>query len=396
MKLSRSVALAVTAGTLALPAAAAAHPGVYFIDQKVRKAGTTCVMPDMACIETRRQYAVANDGYAKAWTEGNPAATAPATPTATNGAPAGRGLINYKELAGSWRGTITATTPPAQAAATRKSWLQYAPAQTDLQAHATCMGAPWDTEDNRLAWQNDPFYNYIPWQKTSAGIGDEADKWIALIKDKVGVDLTTIADANLPAACVTAGGTYYVADTPSAITNEQIAEAVEHATAPLNTQISTLQSQVDQLTNQVGVLEAAAATQTNATTRVPQLEQALTAVGAQLKDSETARAVLLDRPLLASLSAKKFDQGVAMITGKANTTAKVTMTISSNDAKKLKINRTLATKNAGLGAQGAALVDLALVSKAAKAVDKAKGSLKVTITATSGNETSDVTGTLTR
>ena len=79
--------------------------------------------------------------------------------TRTNGAPAGRGLVNYRFLPGTWRGAADAGEPAL--------WWRTRPAQTNLQAHATCLGGAWDTPANILAWQDDPFFNYIPWQKTA-------------------------------------------------------------------------------------------------------------------------------------------------------------------------------------------------------------------------------------
>jgi len=113
-------------------------------------------------------------------------------------------------------------------------------------------------------------------------------------------------------------------------------------------------------------------------------------------DAESARQALLNRPLLASLSAKRFEQGVAMVTGKAGADVKVTMTLAGKDAKRLKISRTIASRSAKLDAQGAALFNLNLTSKARKAIDKHLPALKVTVTAVSGAESSTASGTLTR
>ena len=35
---------------------------------------------------------------------------------------------------------------------------------------------------NIVSWQNDPFYDYIPWQRTSANIGDNPASWIPVVK----------------------------------------------------------------------------------------------------------------------------------------------------------------------------------------------------------------------
>jgi hypothetical protein len=403
MKLSRSVALAVTAGALALPAVASAHPGVFTVTQKVLPAGQTCTIDTTpnpeACLTTRTQYAVGNDGYALSFTEGN-------------GAPADRGLINYKSLPGTWRGAATAEN--------RAKWLAYAGAQTNLQAHATCLGGAWDTPANILAWQDDPFFDYIPWQKTGAGIGDHPDEWLTLVKTLTNVDLTTLnTPAEFEAACEApaVGGTYYAADVSASITNAQVAAAVTAATGALNAEIETLEATNTTLTGENATLTEANGTLTTEkstltsqvtalTTEVEDLKKGVfasnplqsqvAALTEQVKTVQAANEALVNRPLFASLSAKRFDQGVAMVTGKAGAAVTVTMSISAADAKKLKISKTLSTKQATLDAQGAGLVNLTLSGKAAKAIDKAKGTLKVTVTATSGNETSDVSGTLTR
>jgi hypothetical protein len=354
MKLSRSAALGVLAA-LAVPAAASAHPGVFTTEQRTLPQGATCRMSpvvDTSCLQTNTQYAVGNDGWAMSYTEVHtPPGSAPGHPTE------GRGLVNYKFLPGTWRGTSPAT------ADTKKAWLAYAPAETNLQAHATCLDAPWDTPDNIIAYQSDPFYNYIPWQKTSAGLGDDPAKWIPLVKSLTNVDLSALnTEAEFQAACTTAGGTYYKADTAAKITNA------------LETAVKTpLESQITTLTNSLATVTAAKA-----------------AVDAQLV------AATKPRDLTLTLSAKKFEQGVAMVTGQPGTSVTVRALLSSASAKKLKISRTLSSKKATINAQGAALVNLGLTKKAAKAVDKHLPQLKVTIDATAGTVKQTATGTLTR
>lgn len=363
MKLSRSVALGVLTA-LAVPAVAAAHPAVYTSQQYVLRPGDTCRITDAvandACItdNQRTTYAVGNDGFAMAFTEGTIANPVGAT-SETNGAPAGRGMINYRFLPGTWRGTAT----PAN----RELWLAYGPAQTELQPHATCLGAAWDTPANILAWQEDPFYDYIPWQKTAVGIGDEPAKWIAVVKNVTGVDLTTLnTPAEFEAACEApaVGGTYYAADTASKITS-----ALEkQITDPLQSQITTLQTSLTTLQGQKAAVDA-------------QLAAAL---------APKPRALTL------TLSAKRFDQGVAMVTGNPGTSVTVRARLSAASAKKLKIARTISSKKATINADGAALVNLGLTAKAAKAVDKHRPALKVTIDAVGGGVTKTATGTLTR
>ena len=347
MKLSRSLPLGILAA-LALPAAASAHPGVFTVTQTYRlPSNTTCQYPDTgaSCLGTRTQYAVANDGYALSFTESNGVS--------------GSGLLNYRAMAGTWRNTMTAENKRT-----------YPGAQTNLQAHATCAGIGLDDSASILGWQTaipeDPFFNYVPWQSTSAGIGDVPAEWIAPVKAETGVDLSGLTAAQAEAACTGKGGVYRAADTSAPITGEQIADA----TRPLQSQITQLQTGISSLT------------------------AAKAAVDAQLAAALAAKPA--PRALTLKLSAKKFDQGVAMVTGEPNTAVKVRALLSSANAKKLKISRTISSKSVKIDATGAALVDLGLSKKAAKAIDKHLPALKVTVDATAGTVKRSATGTLTR
>ena len=63
-------------------------------------------------------------------------------------------------------------------------WLNYTNIQTGIQTHATCQNVPaLNTDANAQAVQEffganpvgDPFWNYVPWQKTSVvgGVGGD-------------------------------------------------------------------------------------------------------------------------------------------------------------------------------------------------------------------------------
>src|SRR5262245_65024598 len=107
-------------------------------------------------------------------------------------------MINYKAMPSSWRAPMTAEQKRT-----------FGNAQTALQAHATCSGTALDNGPSILAWQgNDPFFNYVPFQSTSAGLGDEPGKWIPVVKSVLGIDLTGMSAAQAQAACTGAGGTY--------------------------------------------------------------------------------------------------------------------------------------------------------------------------------------------
>lgn len=315
---------------LAAPAAASAHPGVYTVVQQQLQPSDTCRLPDDSCIadNTRIQYSVANDGWAQSFTEGNLA-------------PAGRGLLNYKALPGTWRGTGRAAILDYARANQAKG------AVTDLQAHATCLGASWDTPANILAWQEDPFFNYIPWQATSVSLGDDPADWLPLVKSLTGVDLTTLKTADaIVAACTNAGGAYYPPDVLAPITS-----ALETAIrTPLQDQVTTLQT--------------------------------------QLAAAETARRALLARPLALTLSGNRTPN-IAMVTGSAGTSVKISLLLSSADAKKLSLSRTLATRTQTLDGQGAALFSLTPSKTARKAIKK---QVKVTVEAVGGGLTKTASG----
>jgi hypothetical protein len=324
------LAAGVVLAALALPAAASAHPGVYTVTQKV--AGAGCTFPTTGCLTDRTQYAVANDGWALGFTEDNALIS-------------GGGLINYKAMPSSWRAPMTSDEKRT-----------FAAAQTNLQAHATCSGTALDNGPNILAWQgNDPFFNYVPWQSKSGGLGEDPAKWIAVVKSVTGVDLTGMTDAQAQTACTNAGGTYHKADTPAGIADALLASV----TGPL-------QSQVSQLQNQVGGLQAGKAA------------------------ADAALSTALARPLALTLSAKRFDSPVAMVTGVPGTVVKVRVLLSAADARRLKISRVAASKTRTLGAQGAELFTLTPAQKVAAS----RHALKVTIEAAGGGKTLTSKGTL--
>ena len=358
MSLSRSLRRAAAASllaALAVPVAASAHPGVYTVSQKQANGTETYDDdPTGANLGSRVQYAIANDGYARGFTEDNGLTGVQADGTA--------GMLDYKQMPGTWR-------EPMDAEEKRT----YTGAQTGVQGHATCTGSTLlNTPANIRGWQGaDPFFNYIPWQKTSASLGDDPTEWMPLVKTVTGVDLSTLSsEADFEAACESApvSGTYHKADTPASITTAMLADAV-----------GPLQSQVSQLTNQVTALQAGkAASDTAAAT------------------AEAGRLALLNRPLTLTLSARRFDQPVAMVTGASGTPVTVTVRLSSAVAKRLKISRTVATKKATLDAQGAELLTLTPSSKATRAIAKGGKSVKLTIAATGAGKTVTKSGTLNR
>lgn len=308
---------------------------------------------DQAAMADQEQAVVVNDGYTFGFRE-------------TNGVGPGGGMLNLsKFLPSSYRSGMTVLQK-----------LQYAPAQTGIQVHASCGGVAALSDPANIAqvWDrasdHDPFYNYIPWQKDSAGLGDNPSQWIGVVKDVTGVDLSTVSD--FAGACNALGGTYHPSDTRSTTASAAIADAV----APLNAQITTLNGQVSSLTDRVGSL-------------VPQL----TAANAKLAALGSARALKL------TLTGRRLapDHVIAMVTGPAGAQATVTIKVSSAVAKALKLSSpAIATAKHKLDGEGAALVSLSAKKAVIKALARANGAVPATVTVASGSESATATAKLTR
>lgn len=343
-------ALAVLA--LVVPASASAVPGVYSVVAKVGDPGV--VFPD-PLTTTQTQYTVTTDGYAVAFAEDNGVA--------------GGGVLNYKELPTAYRAPMTAEQKRT-----------FPDAQTDVQAHATCSGVTALTDGaNILAWQGaDPQYNYIPWQKTAAGLGDDPAKWIPVVKTATGVDLSTVTDYT--AACTKLGGTYHPADTASAVADSLIANAV----APFQKQVADLKAQVASLTKAKATADAALVTEK-----------------AARKEVETAYQAQFDRPVFVTPASKRIGpkNGVALlVTGSTGDPVTLTLELTKKQAKRLGLrDRVLAETTREFDSQGATIATLKPGKAAAKALKKHhKRSLPVTILAVSGGHEDSAKATLAR
>lgn len=221
-------AVAVAATSLAVPAIAAAHPAVYEVERKLLPepvgACNYTDNPSGNCFDSGPQrYVVVNHNIPVAYDETNGL-------TASDG-----GVINFQRFPGSFRKTIP----------TPADWLTVEPPRTGVQPHATCE-APETTDPEAIAgWQGaEPFYAYIPWQSTSAGLDDDPAEWIGYVKTLTGVDLAGMSAAAAEAACEGpgVGGTYHPGDTPLAtsIASGLVAHEVEHAVGPLQAEIDGL------------------------------------------------------------------------------------------------------------------------------------------------------------
>lgn len=330
----------VVAG-LAIPSAAMGHPSVYQSTANTASGNP----PTLSTGATR--YVIGQHGYTRVLEESNGATT--------------NGVLNFMKIPGAWRNAVGRT---------KAEW--FAEAATGLQVHATCQGLAQLDEEAILAWQGaDPFYAYIPWQKTASGLDDLSntdpaekgglDDWLAVVQVETGVDLSTVPDT--AAACTSLGGTFVPADntrTPgSSFASGDIANAVD----PLNIQIGDLELEVAQW-------EATAAEESD---RADQAEQAL--------------AAMEDRPMSAMISTSRFPLGVGavMVAGEFGSPITVTVEVSEQVRKRLKLASTVIGRaTGGTGSTGAAMLVPKAVNRGVTAKLRGKKT-PVTVRATLGD-----------
>jgi hypothetical protein len=374
----RALALA-GALALAVPALASAHPAVFTQTTTIVRSGAPSP-PTAADLITRTEYYIQNDGRSIILQETNgvtdtvhPAVPASGFQPAVPETVAGGGVTNFKQLPSTFRANTTLFP-------TKASWLGYVPAHTDVQVHATCVGpAALSDPANIAAWQNDPFYNYIPWQKTSAGIGDDPAKWIPVVKDKTGVDLGTLATvAELTTACGTLGGTYFPADavltTPASTASASVADAVApvQAAKAASDQAAADASAARQAAD--GRTAAAQADLAAARTEITRLQLAATPLRLTLDGRRTS-------PTLVT-------QGQPVkLTGPPLQLVRVRLLVGELTARRLGLkSRVLATRAVTSGAGGALSAVLKPTAAAAAAIRRAKGALPITVDALAGQK----------
>lgn len=379
------IAAAVATAMLAVPATAAAHGSVY--ETTARSVPSPAPSPiNAGDLVSQKRYVFTNHGYTAVYRETNGVTT--------------MGAVNFAALPSAYRNQASKT------ANFKEAW--YVEGGTGAQVHATCQGvAALSSFENIGSWQGtDPFYGYIPFQKTSAGFEDDPANWIPVVKAVTGVDLETVADP--AAACAGLGGTYTVADafnTPptsanplapwTALSSSTIAEETEKAVTPLEDEITQLEVQVASLTTakaaaETATKEAQALAKTLAD-KAAAAEAASSAASAQL----TAASVPLGIALGAeSFSVKQLGTGVAVkISGPAGEKAHVRLLVSSATRKALGLKlRTLASATTTIGADGASVT----LKSSAKGLAKLAATTTVTVDVSAGGRTVSTAGKLTR
>lgn len=325
-----AVAGAITlAAAAAVPSFAAAHGAVYETDALVADAGSP------SGFSTQTRYVVANHGYTYVLRE-------------TNGRTSG-GMLNYPKAPGALRRTpgydIFTNTVPVSA-------------DSGAQPHATCDVPSLNAEATKRAWQDaDPFYAYVPFQQRSAGLEDDPDRWIPVVKQTTGIDLRAVGDSEpaRQAACGSIGGTYHPADEIQSSNASFNSGLIADTKAPFEATISTLQEQLATSHAAKATAEgAAAASAARATTA----EQRAIAAEAKLA------AAPVSKPLAATLSKRTFtpralaSSGLRVgVTGPAGQKVTVRATISAAQAKQRKLrSTTLGARRVTVGADGTATV----------------------------------------
>jgi hypothetical protein len=362
MRYLRGAGAFVVAATLAVPAAAEAHPSVYTGEARVVPPGLTPPIAE-GDLDTQTRYMVTNHGFTYVLTESNGEVT--------------NGVMAYNMLPGAYRNQPNFEPVPG----TRTRLL--AEGDTGAQAHATCRGVPaLAAESAILAWQepDDPFYNYVPFQKESAGLEDPPAAWIDDVEALTGVDLATVA--NPAEACAGLGGTYVPADTMQTTAASLAGGTVAAATEPLNAQLTGLQSSLTAAQSDL----AAARTE-------------LAAARAEL-----ARVMPLTRTFAVTLptarvraSALRSNGLSVTLSGPPLQTVALRLSIPTKAAKQIGLKSgLLARTTASIGAGGSAQATLEPSARVKRALRRLRGSAALTLSAAGGDRTDSVSGRVTR
>ncbi|MBJ7330327.1 MAG: hypothetical protein JHC95_10545 [Solirubrobacteraceae bacterium] len=324
----RLAAAALTAAALVAPASAAAAPSVFSTTAKVIPAGQT---PDatwtQANLDPQTRYSLNVNGF-------------PVTLNETNGDLTG-GVVGYDVLPPLYRNLFA-----------KPRWLTEG--ATGAQPHATCDVAALTADSAVLAWQGDePAYAYIPFQATSAGIGDDPAKWLPTVKTATGLTLTETTD--LSAACTQLGGTFTAADTIV----DKPAVLASGLTAPLETKVTELNTKVTDLTKAKSTADAQIA--------------ALKLEAAQFKLTIDANT-LLARGLKAT------------VTGPPNRPVFIRALVTQKQQKILKLKyQTLGTGTGATDAKGKGVVVIQPNKKTAGILQRWQVPIPVTFDALSGD-----------
>jgi hypothetical protein len=367
MRFTRLAISVVAVAALAVPAAASAHPSVY--TDETLKVPTPAPSPithaDLIVDQTR--YVVSNHGNSYVLRESNSQMNPP------------KGVIDYKILPSAYRNQPSVPTDVLIAAG-----------GTDAQAHHTCKTAALDDVGAIEAWQersaagkSEPFFGYVPFQEASAGLDDHPELWIPLVLSETGVDLTQVSDVpagpynpdlashteaatQLKSLCESAppaglGGTFVLADRMQTLATAFNSATISAATAPLNAQITQLNTFTQMLETQKAAAQKAAA----------DAQSALT--GAQADVARLNTRLRLE-PVGNQSPARLAANGPSVnVSGPAGMTVKVRLRVTRAARKALDWDSlVLGKQTATIEQDGTVLVEIPLGRKANVALRKAK------------------------
>jgi hypothetical protein len=374
-----AVALAAAAA-LAVPASAGAHPSVYQSTAKTY----TGTFPT-GTMNTVTRYVVSNHGFTALYNE-------------SNGVTGAAGVVGFNLVPG---GTYRAAKSTADI---------LAEGGTGVQAHATCTGgaAELGTLAKIAGWQGgvqpapttqQPFWNYVPFQTASAGLGDDPAEWLPTLLAAGFTTADFASAATAKAACEAKGGTYVVADTVQSTAAAWAAGLTE----PLEEEIDTLQAdnaslgdKLKTLTEQNDALKTQGTTTVSANTTLNAQVASLTAQLASA-NSRIAGLVLDATPIKLAVGSATAKSVAIGLTAAPLKTVTVTVSISEAKARKLKLaSSVLGKQTVTTAVDGSASVTVKVSKAAAKALKALKSSLTTTVEATSGDRFATTTSKLTR
>jgi hypothetical protein len=377
----RAICAVAVVAVLAAPAAASAHPSVYSGEAVI----DLNPAPGAFELGTQVRHMVTNHGYTTVLRE-------------TNGltVDAHKGVMSYALLPADRRAMLSATEELGTS--------------TGAQAHATCDVAALNAESAVLNWQEeDPFYNYVPFQKAAAGLDDDPADWIDDVRALTGVDLAQVSDDPAQAAtqlemlCESAapaglGGTFVPADQTQNTIAALASGSVEHATEPLLGRIAQLETFTAQLQAQKAAAEQAAAGAQAQVGQVGPLQQENQSLKAEVARMRLEATPLRISPVGKRSAAQLAASGMSVrVTGPAGKRVTVRLLVSQAVAKSLGLkSRVLGKATATIGADATALVRVTLRKAAKAAMRKAKGSMRVSLEAASGDRSASASRRLSR
>lgn len=386
-QVSRSslAAAAIAATALALPATAPAHPSVYVTSAPVLSTigsplcsatgnvGAYTAAAYLATCVNQTRYVFTNHGNTALLRESNGKTT--------------DGAISYAHRPGGATGLAAATdydvfaNPPQGPT-------------TGAQVHATCDVPALTTDAVIRSWQGtDPFYAYVPFQRTTAGFDDDPSAWLGTVLSATGVDLAVVADSDAAreAACEALPGATPASYVPADATQSSKAAwalgPVQEAVEPLEERIATLTSDLGTATSALTAIGAeltgVKGALSNANAEIASLKAALT----RLKLTFPATAPSLDALAASGLALK--------LAGPAGQTVNVRLLVPAAKLKKLGLrSRIVGTHKVVLAADGSASFVLRTTTAAASALRKHTGKLAVLGEATTGDRRSLASATL--